>query len=772
MAEQRIISKVDINEFFQLDSNIDDSRINPHILRAQQAELKPVLGDALYYAFIEDYDGTNFQDQRFIDLFEGAIYQDSKGNPIYFNGVRPLLSSWSFSRVVGANKIFITRSGNVQQINPEESENLEDNQIRLYKREARSEAIRLEGELILFLQANKETYPEYQYWYEGITKKKTSFTFRPLGRLSTPISTTGRGGTIPTPPGPASTFLELTDTPNDYTGQAGLFTRVNSTEDGLEFAVAGGDFWATSGITNIAANQIVQIDMAKATSSNTTEVRIGHNTNLFGGPTFLGEWATVSILDDEVNDLYKIEMQTNRGAQIWQARHNLSASSSSSNFLTNATGTNLTLQISGQTNLNGGSLTFRRFTTLLEEIRIDNSGITIEDALNSRGVSYAADYSAEFNDRSLIDKGYADSTFWALSGNSNLTGATDIILGANDLSFQNTGTGGTSLLQMTAATGDIQITGVSTPDNSTYQMSLIIGQGIVIGYTTSPGAADVGLELSSQIGNIFRDDAFNIGLAYAADYSANFFDESLVTKRYVDAQAGGGGAFTSDVNTQITPTTPILLDQATGNEIALDLSFTANKATSGDVTGILMNITDTDSPGALTPFLYQLGGTEKLRVGEDGDVIVANSAGFGWGSENDSSFQGITRVDTSSIALSPNSTHNFNVKVSSSANNQFEISTANSTHLIRFGTTEEEIILNGSAQTGQLVINNFLAQQWSKTDITFYEDDGTSKILVIDRAVTAGSGIVFTRTPTDQASGVSVLVRDNTTGEIKIDSAR
>jgi len=34
----------------------------------------------------------------------------------------------------------------------------------------------------------------------------------------------------------ASTFLDLTDTPSSYTGQAGKFARVKSTEDGLEFA--------------------------------------------------------------------------------------------------------------------------------------------------------------------------------------------------------------------------------------------------------------------------------------------------------------------------------------------------------------------------------------------------------------------------------------------------------------------------------------------------------------------------------------------------------
>jgi hypothetical protein len=40
--------------------------------------------------------------------------------------------------------------------------------------------------------------------------------------------------------GGSTTFLALTDTPADYTGQAGKYTKVNATEDGLEFDVPAG----------------------------------------------------------------------------------------------------------------------------------------------------------------------------------------------------------------------------------------------------------------------------------------------------------------------------------------------------------------------------------------------------------------------------------------------------------------------------------------------------------------------------------------------------
>ena len=82
--------------------------------------------------------------------------------------------------------------------------------------------------------------------------------------------------------------------------------------------------------------------------------------------------------------------------------------------------------------------------------------------------------------------------------------------------------------------------------------------------------------------------------------------------------SGGGGAFEADANTQITPSTAIVLDQATGNEAALSLDYTTNKATSGDDTGLLINQTDTNSPGASKLLDLQVGGTSQVFIESDG----------------------------------------------------------------------------------------------------------------------------------------------------------
>ncbi|MDF1786750.1 MAG: hypothetical protein P1U82_12835, partial [Verrucomicrobiales bacterium] len=93
--------------------------------------------------------------------------------------------------------------------------------------------------------------------------------------------------------------------------------------------------------------------------------------------------------------------------------------------------------------------------------------------------------------------------------------------------------------------------------------------------------------------------------------------------------AAGGGAFGADANTLITASTPIVLDEAIGDETALTLSYTTNKATSGNDTGLLIDFTDTDSPGTSYPFKIDVNGTTKLQLDYTGGNYLSNAGSFG-----------------------------------------------------------------------------------------------------------------------------------------------
>jgi len=65
---------------------------------------------------------------------------------------------------------------------------------------------------------------------------------------------------------------------------------------------------------------------------------------------------------------------------------------------------------------------------------------------------------------------------------------------------------------------------------------------------------------------------------------------------------------------------PITLQAATGNEIAYDLQYTTNKATSGNDTGLLVNLTDTASPGTSLLMDLQTGGTSNFQLRPGGEI--------------------------------------------------------------------------------------------------------------------------------------------------------
>lgn len=80
---------------------------------------------------------------------------------------------------------------------------------------------------------------------------------------------------------------------------------------------------------------------------------------------------------------------------------------------------------------------------------------------------------------------------------------------------------------------------------------------------------------------------------------------------------------------------PVTLQAATGNEIALELDYTVNKASSGNDTGLLINMTDTASPGTSLLIDAQVGGVSKFNVDNAGNItwgsangIIANPASF------------------------------------------------------------------------------------------------------------------------------------------------
>jgi hypothetical protein len=68
-----------------------------------------------------------------------------------------------------------------------------------------------------------------------------------------------------------------------------------------------------------------------------------------------------------------------------------------------------------------------------------------------------------------------------------------------------------------------------------------------------------------------------------------------------------------------------LLNKASGNEVAFRYDYTTNKATSGNDTGLQINMTDSLSPGTSLPFQVNVGGYSLFDLANTGAMTLYNS---------------------------------------------------------------------------------------------------------------------------------------------------
>jgi len=121
----------------------------------------------------------------------------------------------------------------------------------------------------------------------------------------------------------------------------------------------------------------------------------------------------------------------------------------------------------------------------------------------------------------------------------------------------------------------------------------------------------------------FSDGITSKGLVYAADYSANFTNESLVTKRYVDASAGGNTIYTAN-DTILTSRALAITDDVTFGSNLLQLNETLSRVYIGDITGTGVFNIDGE---AVTGFVTEVKRDFDAGVGLRGMLTTVNPYG-------------------------------------------------------------------------------------------------------------------------------------------------
>lgn len=159
--------------FEDISMNVKPERILVFVRKAQELDLKPFLGHALYYDFIQwiNTDGTfkSGTPQAYINLFIGSTYTDPAGNTNMYEGMVPALIYWTFARFIEADAIRYTASGPAKK-KLDDSDPLTISELTKIVQQQRSVANAHANEIERFIWDNKGSFP---LWYAN-PKNKSS----------------------------------------------------------------------------------------------------------------------------------------------------------------------------------------------------------------------------------------------------------------------------------------------------------------------------------------------------------------------------------------------------------------------------------------------------------------------------------------------------------------------------------------------------------------------------------------------------------------------
>lgn len=173
----------------------------------------------------------------------------------------------------------------------------------------------------------------------------------------------------------------------------------------------------------------------------------------------------------------------------------------------------------------------------LKYIQLNDTQMKVSDAMSTKGLEYAADYSTNFTDRSLVDKGYVDAR-----------GIDDV------LALEQSLTANRSIEGNNAKYLEFVVYDKDTDTFDRLSGMEVRDALIIMLYGTGDGAGTFTGKKYIEFNDaqmLVKDTISTKGFEYDADYSTQFTDRSLVDKEYVDSIAAGANRFLSNL---INPT--------------------------------------------------------------------------------------------------------------------------------------------------------------------------------------------------------------------------
>lgn len=165
MTQIYLIDKSTFQQYQDISVNIKPERLNAFIKKAQDLDMKPLLGRNLFNSLISHFNEAGVlkpdAPQHYRDLLNGAEYLDDKGNIVLYEGVIPALVYFTFARFIENDAVHYTPTGPVIK-NQDMGQALATSEIMKLVQQQRSIANAYANDIERFLDDHKEHFTQWQ----------------------------------------------------------------------------------------------------------------------------------------------------------------------------------------------------------------------------------------------------------------------------------------------------------------------------------------------------------------------------------------------------------------------------------------------------------------------------------------------------------------------------------------------------------------------------------------------------------------------------------
>jgi len=153
-----LITKDDFAPYAELSINLkEEKKLLQHINNAQELDLRPLLGDQMYYDMLK-----KSGDHNYAELLNGKEYEDN-GVSIQFQGLKPVIVYFAYARYLLVANVQATATGFTQKLN-DMSQPIDSRTRTAMIQDAQSIANSYFQRVLTYLNKNKNLFP---FWKQG-----------------------------------------------------------------------------------------------------------------------------------------------------------------------------------------------------------------------------------------------------------------------------------------------------------------------------------------------------------------------------------------------------------------------------------------------------------------------------------------------------------------------------------------------------------------------------------------------------------------------------